>query len=671
MICKQCGTDNAPGSKFCSECGAPLPAAAPETAAVPDPSEQSAPAAVPETSQQPEAAGPAVPESAPPAPSQQAAEPAPAPAPEPPAAKESPAPQPVKPAPAENAGASVSPAAVPEKPKKSKPGLVIGIILAAVALLAAAAVFLYLRMNRTTEIHLTDYLDVSYEGYDGRGSADISLNLHRVVQDIAKARRLSTDGVNPYASPDDNPEAWRQILAVLQKAELLKEMGDHWIVLEDGHYEGDDWSGLSNGDAFSLMVYVDPEQAKQAKLSCPEVSLPFVVSGLEQLPEYDPFEDLNMSFWGLSGDAYLDLEYVGTRDDVYSYMFYADPNYDLSNGDTSTIHFEYEPDYMLFIPTRTEMTVTVEGLDFYVSDLSQLRDGALDALKAAALEEVLDAQQDSVYSDQQVTDPEYCGSIFAHAPEMDVYDSNELYLVFKSCVTPARENEIPFWVYYPVWISDVMNCPDVLEEAYVGYVHGSFYYLDAYYSDGYYDPYELCQEIQDDIEDGWEISFDGEIAACQEGDGIIDSLDDLTEEAAAALVENAMARAKAQEELDYSDDSDYSFSNWAHIGEYFILDPADIEDDNNRLLIIMIRASCTHNPTGMVLDAYFPVFYSGLRATPDGISVGSYDGVMKSGDGTSGVTDLPALHKGWTVTLPEEHGYETTFRGDVLESLVN
>ena len=27
MICKQCGTENDPGSKFCSECGAPLPAA--------------------------------------------------------------------------------------------------------------------------------------------------------------------------------------------------------------------------------------------------------------------------------------------------------------------------------------------------------------------------------------------------------------------------------------------------------------------------------------------------------------------------------------------------------------------------------------------------------------------------------------------------------------------
>ncbi|MBO6054836.1 MAG: zinc ribbon domain-containing protein, partial [Oscillospiraceae bacterium] len=562
MICKQCGTENDPGSKFCSECGAPLPAA---------------PAAEPETITE----EPSVPENAPAASAQ---EPVPVntPVPETPVTPDSPAPapQPAAPAPsapASNAGTFASPAAVPEKPKKSKAGLVIGVVLALVVLLAAAAVFLYLRMNRTTEIHLTDYLDVSYEGYDGLGSARISLDLQRVVQNIADARRLSPDGVDPYASPDDNPESWRQIIALLQKARIAKELSDgKWAVLDDGIYQGDDWSGLSNGDTFTLAVFVDPEQAEQVRLSCPETPLPFVVSGLESLPEYDPFEDLNLTVWGISGSGYLELEYEGTRDDVYSYMFSAEPDSELSNGDTVTVSFAYEPEFMLFVPARTEMTFTVEGLDFYVSDPSQLRAGDLDKLKAAALEEVLEAQQDENYDTQQVTEPAFCGFIFAHAPEMDLLNSNELYLVYKSRITPASEDEIPFWVYYPVWTCDIMNCDDVMEEAIIGYVEGSFYYQDDYYPDGFLDPYELCREIRSEIEDDWIVSFDGEIAACEEGDGIVASLDDLTDEALAILVENALARAKAQEEIDYADDPDYTFSNWAHIGEYFSLDPSDL-----------------------------------------------------------------------------------------------
>jgi len=635
MFCPNCGAAVKDGAKFCASCGKPLPvrAPAPEAAApvveAPAPVVEAAAPVVEAAAPVVEAAAPVV-EAA--APVVEAAAPAvatmerPAPVQTPPPARPV---QPVPPTP------PAPPVAEPPK-KKSRTGLIIGIVAGVVVLAASAAALWFFVLNKPAEIDPSRYLEVEFDGLNGEGYAWVGLDWEGLVEEIAKAKKLESLDL----TDDDVPEKWEGIVDVLEGLKItVKNTSTEYIWLDDGLYEGPGDAGLSNGDTFVLKVVADDAKAaKKQGLVFKDTEETFTVEGLTVKPEVDPFDGLTFELNGeYSGGGYLFVEYEGSRDDIYGYMFTAEPWEDLSNGDTVTITFDCDEEWCEFIPTRTEMTYTVEGLPEYLTRYEDLDDAAFAALDADAQSIIFDSVQ---FVDADAAYPEFCGWALAVAPEVNYYDNNVLYLIYKAQIGAYNPAYVPFTAYFPVRYTDVMNTADVLENAFTsGYVTGSFMFLTGEYGinygDGYVNPYELCGDLRDDLSDGWTLTFGGEAAEWDTGeDNLVRARSQISDAAMEQIHDCALAEAEMTAEDDFGD-LGFHFSDFRVLGEYTVVDPAETEDPGLvTTLAVIVEAHVTHDDGDVDLDTWFVVQYSEIYYTPDGVFVGSHDGMLYADDGS-------------------------------------
>ena len=104
--------------------------------------------------------------------------------------------------------------------------------------------------------------------------------------------------------------------------------------------------------------------------------------------EVDPFSKISIYYYGVSGSAKASISDINNSA-VRSIPMTVSELDGLSNGDTITIKYEednvteYNKDYIL---TETEKTYTVEGLEEYVTDITDVDEEDLQILKDHAIE---------------------------------------------------------------------------------------------------------------------------------------------------------------------------------------------------------------------------------------------------------------------------------------------
>ena len=104
--------------------------------------------------------------------------------------------------------------------------------------------------------------------------------------------------------------------------------------------------------------------------------------------ELDPFDKISISYYGVSGSATARISDINNSA-VKSIPMTTSDLENLSNGDTITIKYEednvteYKKDYVL---TETEKTYVVEGLEEYVTDITDVGEEDLQILKDHAIE---------------------------------------------------------------------------------------------------------------------------------------------------------------------------------------------------------------------------------------------------------------------------------------------
>ena len=191
-------------------------------------------------------------------------------------------------------GASVP----PKKPFKLTKKM-IGGIAAAVAALVAVLVIVGIVKAQPVVIDLDDYADVTFDGYDGYGTASVSFDYNKYYDDLANA--LYKKGVISSKSTDN----MYNLLSTSAKLASIEE--------PDCKLDKD--SDLSNGDTVKLTYDYDNSALKKVKLKFKGKGKKVKVSGLKTIKSFDPFDDLKVSFDGTAPNGEVDYEYDGDYSD--------------------------------------------------------------------------------------------------------------------------------------------------------------------------------------------------------------------------------------------------------------------------------------------------------------------------------------------------------------------
>ncbi|MBE6719150.1 MAG: zinc-ribbon domain-containing protein [Ruminococcaceae bacterium] len=454
MICSHCGKEIPDGSKFCIKCGANLTApATDEPVVVDNQNAQPEPDVVDNQYSQP------------------VAEPAYAPQPSAPVYQ--------------NAAPVVSqvapqPVMTPQQPAKAKKPVnkkLIGIIAAAVVVVAVAIVCLVLFTGKVnSENYFTD--SPKFTGYDGYGSVDLES-----VYDF---------------------EALEDALGGFDG----KDMDD---MLEDSKYfkvSCKPSENLKNGDEITVTIKINYEKVNKQKpkkklVGEDKITKTFTVEGLTPVAKIDPFKVIKSVTYDATGyysetelvydtgysekiNDSISVEYgeqslnIKTKDETITvYYSYDSESYE-STGKIKVTANAYYDDFETaeygFVLDSTEKEFEPTTVDFLTSKDTINKDD-LDKIK-----ELADEEMKSDYSSES---PKYVKAIFAY--EGDYGDSNAMYFVYS--YKDSWENKTRYTYAYATNFKITSD----------GDITGID---DMYYTTSYYG-YDSVKELEKNLKESW------------------------------------------------------------------------------------------------------------------------------------------------------------------------
>ncbi len=212
----------------------------------------------------------------------------------------------------------------------------------------------------SSAISLMDYVTVEFSGVDGNGTATLSVDQVKMEQDMA--------------GDDDGDISKEELDKIAKFTEFEFSI----------NYELDKTEGLSNGDTVKVTVTYDEDLQKESGVKVKgDTTKEFKVEGLKEPVEVDAFDSsvwntdngVKVAFEGTAPFAELSIENNCESSVPQSYVEYtADKTSDLKNGDTVTITASLKDgaEDEGYVLKETESTLTVEGLDSYVTDISML-----------------------------------------------------------------------------------------------------------------------------------------------------------------------------------------------------------------------------------------------------------------------------------------------------------
>ena len=234
----------------------------------------------------------------------------------------------------------------------------------------------------SSSVSLMDYATVEFGGVDGSGTATLSVDHVKMEQDMA--------------GDDDGDISKEELEKIAKFTEFEFSI----------NYELDKTEGLSNGDTVKVTVTYDKDLQKESGVKVKgDTTKEFKVEGLKEPVEVDAFDSsvwntdsgVKVAFEGTAPFAELSIENNCDSSVPQAYVEYtADKTSDLQNGDTVTITASLKAgaEDEGYVLKETESTLTVEGLDSYVTDISMLS-----AEDVKTLEEQLKQEIRIKYSD--------------------------------------------------------------------------------------------------------------------------------------------------------------------------------------------------------------------------------------------------------------------------------
>lgn len=414
----------------------------------------------------------------------------------------------------------------PESKKSKKKPIIAAIIILLVLLVAGLGVFAFFKL-RKTPVNLSEYLEIEYTGYDGYGTAGVNFDVDRFVKDY-KGKIKPNKNLKKMLKDDKDLKSLASEYNLNKEKEICELFAE--IYTTNGAIEADgniDVKKLSNGDTFIYKWNIgtrdmDQEEAIAFAKSAFNVKLvaedrEFTVEGLDKIETFDAFEGVEVEFEGVS--PYAQARIRETPSDNGLYYEITTDDY-LKNGDSITVNAYYywvdsETEYAATynrLPESMTKVYTVQGLDEYVTDVSEITADGLNELLAQAKEFIEEDIQDEASDAATIENIDFAQAFLLTRKEYDYWGYNNRIVILHrvDLKFDTQDEELQNLEYYVATIfGDVIIQgsdgslyvdPDDLEVPYAtvdyryndddyffGYQHFSFY--------GYEDKNQLFDNV--------------------------------------------------------------------------------------------------------------------------------------------------------------------------------
>ena len=304
-------------------------------------------------------------------------------------------------------------------------------------------------------IDLNEYLIINCYGYDSVGHATYEFDMEAFLEDYGEKIK--------YSDSSKTGIDWLDELAdSLPAAEIMVS----------GCVEGSlsQTSNLSNGDVITFTWNCDVETADElynCNLKYNDVE--FTVSGLDKLETFDPFENVQLEYSGIAPNGKVTVQNNSTEEVVNSLEYTVTPAEGLSNGMTVKVSIDesglnHMADTYGKIPSVTSREYIVEGLESYVTQLSQIPDDLMEKFKSQS-EDVIAAYVAKNWSDYITLDNiTFFGCYFLVPKSIsDYFYTTQLYMVYELQVHEYEESrglDNTFNDYYYVKFQNIMLLSD-------------------------------------------------------------------------------------------------------------------------------------------------------------------------------------------------------------------
>lgn len=284
-------------------------------------------------------------------------------------------------------------------------------------------------------IDLNEYIDYTIEGYSTKATLTYTIRYDDIIDDFE--------------------------LEDVAASRLEKKITGTWSQM----------TYLANGDEITFEWNVDVENIEEKyNVEFEAEDLKVEVKDLEEMPELDPFDYLEVTYSGMSGGGTAE---VTISDDIplSDIRFRIDSsNYYLSNGDEITVTaYCYSGDDLAdycedneYILVNDTATYTVEGLDEYLTDIDQLTPEMLAELQTQASDTI----NASFYLEdgETVTSVNYIGLYLLSTKDYAYsWYHNRVYLIYEVTIaTPAGD----ILLYTYVGFNDIIVLADGSNEIY-------------------------------------------------------------------------------------------------------------------------------------------------------------------------------------------------------------
>ena len=489
-----------------------------------------------------------------------------------------------------------NPTGSPGSPKKLPKNIIFG-AAGAVAVLFIIVIVAF-AMNSGKVIDLNKYISFESSGYDGYGKASISVDWDKLEKDYGKKVKYSSKGKKEYG--------------------VLTYAFEPMSVLRDAVSEIslDKYEKLSNGDKVKYTWKVSDDTTKSINYKLKYKDGEFEIKKLNEVSNFDPFEDVKVSFSGIAPNGKAEIAYSGGGDILHEYNFKLDKFDKLKNNDTVTVSLNLDEDKIASmadrygrIPEKMSQTYTVSGLETYVTQYSELPQDFIKEVNDKA-KEVVKEYTDSAYGEgTTLSDLKYEG--YALKTGLDeVY--NGLYIVYSRVLTSTDSKYVTTKMYYPVAFRTLMLTDKVTYKSGPEIIGKSSYVTgDSKESKGYKRPYDFLERYRSEnvtAGDGFE-KFENE--------SYVHKLEDMTDEYRKSLQDQARLTLDAYIAKDYKPNMQVSDIQFA--GEYLLYTSDDKEQFNGTNIYYVIFSANLSDANGKfpTTTIYYPVEYTYVMKLSD------------------------------------------------------